>query len=283
MKRWLLFGFVLSLVAGCGGPPTPTPDLVATHVVAIRAAAATLTAEAPTATQTPTSTDTPTATHTPTPTETPMPTATPTATPCATPTATHSPSPLPTDTVTPTATPTGTAQPKPTSKPQPTPTDTPKPDLRVTYRDFHYECEKTSHYSQAKDQPYWGYRSFQALMIISNNPDKTLEPPWKPSRWLVAVWRNPQDTRESTLVWEWTQRGKDWDEPPIPPGGTAHWTYMAFPISRWEYVKAAEFEAWGRTYHFEFPRPEYAGEHNFVDCGDYPGSSADPRGNRSTP
>jgi hypothetical protein len=37
-------------------------------------------------------------------------------------------------------------------------------------------------------------------------------------------------------------------------------------------VKAAEFDCWGKTYRFEFPRPEYAGEYDMWDCGEYPGA-----------
>ena len=60
--------------------PSATPDKVATEVAVQKAAAATLTAEAPTATDEPTAE--PTATDEPTPT--PLPTDTPTATPLPT-------------------------------------------------------------------------------------------------------------------------------------------------------------------------------------------------------
>ena len=52
MKRIAFLLLILWLVAGCGGAPTPTPDLVATQVAVMAAAAATLTADAPTLTPT---------------------------------------------------------------------------------------------------------------------------------------------------------------------------------------------------------------------------------------
>lgn len=78
MKRWFVLGLTLLCVAACGGGsvPEPTVDSVATQLVAMKAAAATLTAEAPTATQT--ATLVPTATPTPTVTPTPVPTTAPT-------------------------------------------------------------------------------------------------------------------------------------------------------------------------------------------------------------
>jgi hypothetical protein len=110
-------------------------------------------------------------------------------------------------------------------------------------------------------------------MSITNNSDKTLEPPWKPVMWTFANWHNPEEVRYDSKVWEWGQRGKEFNEPPIAPGGTGYWTYMAFPIARWEYVKAAAFYSGDQEYNFEFPRPRYAGEYNFKDCGPYPGET----------
>ena len=67
MKRTLVLLLALWLVVGCGREPTTTPDLVATQVAVMEAAAVTLTAEAPTAaatsTASPTSTVGPTATR----------------------------------------------------------------------------------------------------------------------------------------------------------------------------------------------------------------------------
>jgi uncharacterized protein YgiM (DUF1202 family) len=89
MRQILAILLVLVLMAACGPAATPTPDLVATQVAVMEAAAATLTARAPAATLPPTATTTPsqTATAPPSPTATateapaatqPPPTATPT-------------------------------------------------------------------------------------------------------------------------------------------------------------------------------------------------------------
>jgi hypothetical protein len=93
---------VLCLLVGCGGEVTPEFDPVATQVAVMEAAAATLTAQAPTPRPTvlPTATPTATALPTATSTATPIPTVVPTLTPPPSPTA-----PLPTATpVPPTAT-----------------------------------------------------------------------------------------------------------------------------------------------------------------------------------
>lgn len=118
-KHHIALALVLALaLTACGGPPTPTPDLVGTQVAVGRAAAATLTAEAPTATLTSM------------PSNTPEPTATPTATrtPTSTPTATV--------TETPTRTSTPTATRTPTSIPTPTATQTPLPKGWKIYENF---------------------------------------------------------------------------------------------------------------------------------------------------
>lgn len=268
MKRTTILALLIIALASCGAEPTATPlptetpDLVATQIAVEKAAHATMTAEAPTPTNTPT--------HTSTSTPTTTPTSTPTPTSTSTPTVTWTPTPEPTDTPTQTPTPRPTSV--PTRRPTFAPTSTPVPELLVTYKDFHYDCRKTSWYSSSADKSIWGYRSIQVLMIIKNqSSDKTVEAPWKPSRWIVANWRNPEETRILTGAWEWVDRNRNfYPEPFIPPGGTARWTYIAFPLERWEYVKTAEFDRWDETYRFEFPRPEYGGEYNMWDCGEYP-------------
>lgn len=119
MKRYIILVLLVVGLAACGAPPTATPDAVATQVAVLEAAAATLTAAAPTATDTPrpTPTDTPTATPTETPTTTPSPTETSTPTPTWTASAT--PSATPTETPTSAPTPAHTATPKPTQAPRP--------------------------------------------------------------------------------------------------------------------------------------------------------------------
>ena len=85
MKRVLTLLFVMWLVAGCGleatPSPTQTPDLVATQVAVMEAAAATLTAEAPPATATAVSSVVLTAPLVPTLAPTTTPSAMPTTVP----------------------------------------------------------------------------------------------------------------------------------------------------------------------------------------------------------
>ncbi len=96
VKRFLVFLLVLGGLAGCGGEPAPTPDLVATQAEVIRAAAATLTAEAPLPTAPPLPTPTAAATLPPTVAPTPEPSPTSTALPTPVPpTATALPTPVP--------------------------------------------------------------------------------------------------------------------------------------------------------------------------------------------
>ena len=100
MKKIAFLVLIVWLIAGCGAAPTPTPDLVATQVAVMEAAAATLTAAAPTAAPTLTPAPTATPTSTPPPTDTPSQTLTPTTPPLPTathrPQATATPLPLPT-------------------------------------------------------------------------------------------------------------------------------------------------------------------------------------------
>lgn len=241
-----LFNALLLLViclAGCTGEATLTPDAVATQVAVLRDAYATLTAEAPT----------------PAPTFTPSPTATPTTTP--TPTQTATPTQTPTPTATPTITPTLT----PTVAPVVVATSRPAAELSVTYRDFHYECQGFKPWTQADppNQTVQGYRAFQTLMVITNNSkDKTLEPSWKPNRWILT---DGSTEWEETYAWQWTVGDTRYPLPEIPPGGTASWTYLCYPVPQGAWVKAAEFTAWGRTYRFDFPKPNY-GDFNYYDC-----------------
>ncbi len=83
MKRFACLTLAVWLVAGCGATLTPAPDLVATQVAVMGAAAATLTADAPTAA--------PTLAHTPTTAPAIEPTMTPLPTPSALPTAMRTP------------------------------------------------------------------------------------------------------------------------------------------------------------------------------------------------
>lgn len=127
MDRVLAWTVVLLAIAtSCGGPPTPTPDLVATQIAVEMAAHATMTAGAPTATFTPVPSSTPEPTTTHIPTSTPIATVTRSPTMTSTPTATRTP----TKTSTPTATRT------PTYTPTPTASATPLPKGWKTYAHF---------------------------------------------------------------------------------------------------------------------------------------------------
>jgi len=92
VNRLLSFLVVLWFVAGCGREPAPTPDLVATQVAVMQAAAATLTAGAPAAT--PTSAPATALTAIPSPTATEAPPLPPSPTPTAQPVVTEPPPPI---------------------------------------------------------------------------------------------------------------------------------------------------------------------------------------------
>ncbi len=81
MARFVVLSVLLLGLVACGAPDTPTPDAVATQVAVGRAAAATLTAEAPAATEPTLATAVPTVTATSIPTEVPTTAPTPTASP----------------------------------------------------------------------------------------------------------------------------------------------------------------------------------------------------------
>jgi hypothetical protein len=101
MRRWLIVGFALVLLVACDIDSGPTPDAVASQAAVMRAAAATLTAEAAGQAALPTEAQPPTATPippTPLPTQPVPTTAAPQATPIPPPTAT---SPPPADQVVP--------------------------------------------------------------------------------------------------------------------------------------------------------------------------------------
>ena len=254
MARLYPFVLIACLALSCGGPPPPTPDAIGTQVAQVQAVAATLTAAAPTHTATPEPTLTPTATATATYTPTPTPTWTPTATN------------TPTSTPTPTETSTLTPTPKPTKAPKPTATKTAVPELEVTYRDLHYECQGNAPWTQGGPpyQTVQGYRSFQTLMVMTNHTKvKTLDPPWWPNRWIVTDGNSEWD---ETYAWQWTPYGGSrYPLPPVSPGATQSWTWLCYPVPRGAWVKAAEFIAWGHTYRFDFPKPNI-GDYNYYNC-----------------
>ena len=250
----------LAVLLSGGGDGAGTGTAEPTKVAAIVEATVTLiprpshTAMPPEATASPTSTALPTGTPTPAPTRTPHPTSTPRATP----TRTRAP--------TRTAAPTATATKKPRSTSMPVATRTPVPELLVTWQDFHYECQGYLELTQGRPphETVSGYRSFQALMVITNQTaDSTLEPPWMPERWIVT---DGHSEWEETYAWQWSAEGGGaYDQPSIGPGATASWTWLCYPLPEGAWVKAADFAAWGHTYRFEFPKPE-SGEFNYYVC-----------------
>jgi hypothetical protein len=121
MTRWFALVFSLVVLVGCGGPPTPTPDLVATQVAVEKAAAATLTAEVPAEKHAPTATAILAVTFAPQPTDTPRPT----------------------DTPSPTSAPEPTSTPIPTSTPEPAQTPLPLGTV-VSFADWQYTVTKAT-------------------------------------------------------------------------------------------------------------------------------------------
>lgn len=121
MNRRILVLWLTSIIlpaSACACQPTPTPDVVATQVAVQRAAAATLSAEAPTATSAPRDTAAPGPTSTLAPTQ--APSASPLTTTTPSPTSysllTDTSTPLPTATQTPTETAVPTSRPKVTCR-----------------------------------------------------------------------------------------------------------------------------------------------------------------------
>jgi hypothetical protein len=137
--------------------------------------------------------------------------------------------------------------------------------LEVEYVNLHYECQMTEWVDRVR---VWGYRSFQADMFVANHSQVSVQPPWKPLRWIITDGANE---RVSDLIWEWghVQTGL-YSQPIIAPGQSAGWTFMAFPIERDEWVKAAEFGWQGQVYRTEFDLGKFGNTYNYTDCGEYP-------------
>jgi uncharacterized protein YraI len=147
----------------------------------------------------------------------------------------------------------------PTPPPAPKkPASAPK-TLQVEFKNPHYECQQKEWNGQ------WGYRSFQADLYIKNNGTVPVEPPWKPSRWIIT---DGKSERESKTMWQWVSRRTGfYKQPTIHPGESAGWTFLAFPIDRNEWVKAAEFEWNGQIYRQEFDLGPFNNNYNYQDCG----------------
>lgn len=246
MKRTVFVILLCTLLLPACGPRGPSEEEIATQVA--EQVVAQLTALAPSATPIPTNTPTPTSTSTPEPTSTPTPTTTPT-----------------TIVLTPTSAPT----PTPTSVPRP-PTPTPLP-LKVEFLNPHYECAQDCWgHGRPPYQRVWGYRYFQADLAITNlTSDRTLDPPWEPSRWILTDGSN---VWEETYAWQWGkwEGGKvvGFPQASIGPGQAAIGSFLCFPIPREGWVQAVEFEAWGHTYRQEFDLGPFKNKYNYRDCGE---------------
>ncbi|MGI6208265.1 MAG: LysM peptidoglycan-binding domain-containing protein [Anaerolineae bacterium] len=151
--------------------------------------------------------------------------------------------PAPEPTATPASLPTP-AIPGPIAAPTPAPGGG---QVHVEFSSPHYECQMRC---LDPDNPVWSYRSFQVLMtIINTTTDSTIEPPWKPSRWIITDGAN---TRTDDLVFVWyAPVGQPYRQPSIPPGGASEWTFIYPTLAESEWVSAVEFDLWGHTYRQE--------------------------------
>jgi len=102
-------------------------------------------------------------------------------------------------------------------------------------------------------------------MIITNLRDTRIEPTWAPSAWIIT-----DGTQEATLtvMWEWGKGTELYKKPPILPGETQGWTFLAYPIDKGWWVKAIEWTSkLTGTHRYELPKPNMSlREFNYVDC-----------------
>lgn len=149
--------------------------------------------------------------------------------------------------------------------------------LEVIFTDLHYECRKKCIGSDVSDAAWWGYRSLQVLMVVTNRSSSlTLKggyrhwEGWAPTRWIVT---NGSATRTMTHSWQWGlsvdgSRQQPYRRPDLGPGERGEWTWMAFPLAHDEWVAAVEYvDEWGNLYRQDLGRPE-PGQFNYVDCGE---------------
>lgn len=171
MRVWSVILLAVGVLVGCGGAPSPTPDLVGTQIAVEEAAHATMTARAPTATDTPAPTNTfaPTATSTvtPRPTDTNTPTFTPTPIPSPTYTATEAATAPWTPSPEPSRTPKPAPTKKPTAKPQPVVESPPLSTYRVYYSAF--RGSTTAEEQNSDNYSVWSMRGDgqEAGMLVS--------------------------------------------------------------------------------------------------------------------
>jgi len=256
MKRTAFIVLLCMFLPACG-PRGLSEEEIATQVAEqVVAQLTTLAMSAtPTSTHTPTPTDTPTPspTHTPAITSTPEPTNTPTMTP----------TPIP-----PTAT---SVPPTPTATRIPT-RPTPESFFKAEFTNLHYNCE-VGCWGRPGRKVY-GYRAFQADLVITNlTSDRTIpgwqenrDEYWKPSKWIIT---DGIETREETGSWVYVRPDREYyEQPSIGPGETQAGTWMAFPIGRYEWVAAVEFEWWDQVYRQEFDLGPLRNNYDYRDCGE---------------
>lgn len=146
-------------------------------------------------------------------------------------------------------------------------------DVEVTWINPHYECEQREWTYRGDLRglpgvqiPLWGYRQFQIDMFIKNNSDASIPAPWHPTRWIIT---NGREDSILDLWWVWTDEGgQHIAQGPIPPGQTAGWTFMAFPLDRDQWVKAVEYIWNGHTYRHELDLGPLRNNDNYKDCGE---------------
>ena len=163
--------------------------------------------------------------------------------------------------VIPTPPPAPTAAPAAIAKPA-----TGKRDLEVSFINPHYDCQQGE---WGDDPPTWGYRAFQVDMYIKNNSPTPIEPRWQPKRWIIT---DGKTDVVNDVMWQWVDRRSGfYEQPVIQPGQSAGWTFLAFPIDRYQWVKAVEFVRDGQVYRQAFDLGQFGNAHNYKDCGE-PGS-----------
>jgi uncharacterized protein YraI len=158
----------------------------------------------------------------------------------------------------------------PTPPPAPTaaPTAVAKPaagkrDLEVSFINPHYDCQQGE---WGGDPPTWGYRGFQVDMYIKNNSPTPIEPRWQPKRWIIT---DGKTDVINDVMWQWVDRRSGfYEQPVIQPGQSAGWTFLAFPIDRYQWVKAVEFVRDGQVYRQAFDLGQFGNAYNYKDCGE---------------
>jgi hypothetical protein len=102
-------------------------------------------------------------------------------------------------------------------------------------------------------------------MVVTNLSEKSIPAPWKPSKWILT---DGASQLEDKIMWAWTDRtGRTIVQPPILPGATQGWTWLAYPLDKGWWVTAAVWDYDGKTYRQDFAKPNMSlREFNYVDC-----------------